>query len=66
MPIERVSIFLGHESVKTTEKHYRPWVRERQEQAEADVRRTWDRDPIAVLAAKKGSNQVHVARGLVN
>ena len=66
VPIERVSIFLGHESVKTTEKHYRPWVRERQEQAEADVRRTWDRDPIAVLAAKKGSNQVHVARGLVN
>ena len=38
--LERVSILLGHSSVKTTEKHYAPWVRERQEQA-ADVRRTW-------------------------
>ena len=55
VPIERVSIFLGHQSIKVTEKHYRPWVRERQEQAEADVRRTWEHDPIALLAAAKGT-----------
>ena len=41
VPIERVSILLGHQSVRITEKHYAPWVRERQEQLEADVRRTW-------------------------
>lgn len=41
VPIERVSILLGHQSVRITEKHYSPWVRARQEQLEADVRRTW-------------------------
>jgi integrase/recombinase XerD len=41
VPLERVSILLGHTSVKITEKHYAPCVRERQEQAEADVKRTW-------------------------
>ncbi len=41
VPIERVSILLGHQSVRITEKHYAPWVRARQEQLEADVRRTW-------------------------
>jgi integrase/recombinase XerD len=32
MPIDRVSILLGHSSVRITEKHYSPWVRSRQEQ----------------------------------
>src|SRR2546423_9999710 len=32
----------GHQSVRITEKHYTPWVRARQEQLEADVRRTWE------------------------
>ncbi len=41
VPIERVSILLGHQSVRITEKHYAPWVKARQEQVEADVRRTW-------------------------
>jgi integrase len=41
VPIERVSVLLGHHSVRITEKHYVPWVRARQEQLEADVRRTW-------------------------
>ena len=41
VPIERVAILLGHQSVRITEKHYAPWVRARQEQLEADVRRTW-------------------------
>src|SRR5215472_4439433 len=41
VPIERVSILLGHQSVRITEKHYAPWVGARQEQLEADVRRTW-------------------------
>ena len=39
-PLERVSVVLGHSSIKVTEKHYSPWVRARQEQLEADVRRS--------------------------
>ena len=31
VPLERVSVLLGHQSVKITEKHYSPWIRERQE-----------------------------------
>jgi len=42
VPIERVPIRLGHQSVRITEKHYAPWVRARQEQLEADGRRTWE------------------------
>ncbi len=36
-----VSVALGHSSIKVTEKHYSRWVRARQEQLEADVRRGW-------------------------
>jgi integrase len=32
VPIDQVSILLGHKSVKITEKHYAPWVKARQEQ----------------------------------
>ncbi len=42
VPIEQVSVLLGHSSVRITEKHYAPWVRARQEQLEANVRRTWE------------------------
>src|SRR5215471_18108091 len=48
VPIERVSILFGHQSVRITEKHYNPCVRLRQEQLEADVARTWARDPVLV------------------
>lgn len=41
VPLDRVSILLGHKSVRITEKHYAPWVRSRQEQLEADVRKAW-------------------------
>lgn len=57
-PIERVSILLGHSSVRVTEKHYNPWNRARQEQAEADVSRSWANDPVALFEAK-GTLQVH-------
>jgi integrase len=43
VPLERVSKLLGHSSIKTTERAYAPWIREMQEQLEADVRATWTR-----------------------
>jgi hypothetical protein len=41
VPIERVSVLLGHSGIMVTEKHYSSWVRARQEQLEAGVRRAW-------------------------
>jgi integrase len=65
VPIERVSVVLGHSSVRVTEKHYSPWVRARQEQLEADVRRTWGEDPL-VLSQTKGTPGVHETVEVVN
>jgi integrase/recombinase XerD len=65
VPLERVSVLLGHSSIKVTEKHYSPWVRARQEQLEADLERSWERDPI-VLAATKGTPGVHRKTDLVS
>jgi hypothetical protein len=42
VPIERVSVLLGHQSVRVTDRLYAPWVGACQEQLQADVRRKWD------------------------
>ena len=65
VPMERVSVLLGHSSLRVTEKHYAPWVRSRQEQLEADVKRSWETDP-SVPAATKGTPQVHDKGHVVN
>lgn len=65
VPLERVSILLGHSSIRVTEKHYSPWIRSRQEQLEADLERTWAHDPI-VLAETKGRPEVHRKSEVVN
>jgi integrase/recombinase XerD len=65
VPIERVSILLGHQSVRITEKHYSPWVRSRQEQLEADLENAWKHDPL-VLLETKGTPEVHGKTGRVN
>jgi integrase/recombinase XerD len=41
VPLEQVSMLLGHKSVKITEKHYAPWVEARQEQLAVNVRKSW-------------------------
>jgi integrase len=64
-PLERVSVLLGHTTIWITERHYAPWVRARQEQAEADVRRALGQDPVALLEAK-GMPKVHEKRAVVN
>jgi integrase len=65
VPLERVSVLLGHSSVKITEKHYSPWIRARQEQLEADLERSWAQDPV-VLAETKGTPEVHRKKEVVN
>jgi integrase len=42
VPLEQVSVLLGHKSVKITEKHYAPWVKARQELLAANVRKAWN------------------------
>ena len=63
VPIERVSILLGHSSVRITEKHYAPWVRDRQVQLEADVRRTRSTDLTLDLAQQSETKSTPEVRG---
>jgi integrase len=65
VPLERVSVLLGHQSLKVTEKHYAPWVKSRQEQLEADVKRSWETDPT-VPVETKGTLRVHANTKAVN
>ena len=58
IPLERVSILLGHSIVEITERHYSAWIQARQQQLEADLERSWTQDPI-VLASTKGTLEVH-------
>jgi integrase/recombinase XerD len=41
IPMEEVSKLLGHESIKTTEKHYAKWVKGRQDRLDALVTGAW-------------------------
>jgi integrase/recombinase XerD len=63
VPLDRVATLLGHTNSKITEKHYAPWIRARQEQLEADVRKVWDQhseypalSPIALVAGHNRPN----------
>jgi integrase/recombinase XerD len=62
VPVERVAVMLGHRSVKVTEKYYSAWSRTRQEQLEADVRKTWSQTQIET----KGTPKVHERIGYIN
>lgn len=46
-PIERVSILLGHQSLRVTYQHYNP-----QEQLEAELQRAWSHDLIALIETR--------------
>jgi integrase/recombinase XerD len=65
VPLEQVSILLGHGSIRITEKHYSPWIRDRQAQLEASLERAWAQDPV-VLAETKGTPKVHSKQDAVN
>ncbi|HVB58594.1 MAG TPA: tyrosine-type recombinase/integrase [Candidatus Acidoferrales bacterium] len=62
VPLEIVSVLLGHQSVRITERHYSPWVRARQEQLEADLQRAFASDPLVLMqtnhAPAAGGNSV--------
>ena len=54
VPIDQVSMLLGHSSVKITEKHYSPWVKARQDQLAASVRNAWA--TLETVPAKKAKD----------
>ena len=41
VPLEEVSMLLGHRSTKVTEKHYMPWVKARQDKLSESVKKSW-------------------------
>jgi integrase/recombinase XerD len=49
VPLEQVSILLGHASIKVTEKHYSPWVKARPDKLEAAVRSTFEPHNFATV-----------------
>jgi integrase/recombinase XerD len=51
VPLDRVSMLLGHSSIRITERHYAPWTRSRQEQIESDLRAAWRIDPVIASGA---------------
>ena len=55
MPLEEVSRLLGHSSVVITEKHYAPWVLERQQRLAANQRAAW-------TMSAAGTPQISAAR----
>jgi len=60
VPIEQVSMLLGHSSIKVTEKHYAPWVSARQKQLEDSIDRANKSDPLAQREARKSQRLVRV------
>ncbi len=42
VPLQTVSLLLGHTSITTTEKHYAPFVKSSQDALEAAVMKTWN------------------------
>jgi len=58
VPMERVSVLLGHSSVRVTEKHYALWMRARQDQLEDDLTHAWSRDAF-LISQTGGTRRVH-------
>lgn len=56
VPLDCVSVLLGHQSTRVTDRHYNAWVRSRQDQLENDLRAAWSQDPVALLNAEKFSS----------
>ncbi|MGB9245187.1 MAG: tyrosine-type recombinase/integrase [Candidatus Acidiferrales bacterium] len=56
--LETVSRLLGHTSIRITEKHYNPWIKDRQDSLDAEVKRAngWhdlQKEPATILSIKR-------------
>ncbi len=66
VPMEEVSILLGHSNIKITQQHYSPWVRDRQLQLEADLERAWTRDPVVQAQGEMADRLREQGKRLIN
>jgi integrase/recombinase XerD len=64
VPIERLAMLLGHQSIRITEKHYAPRTRSRQEQIESDLTAAWK--TVRMLSKKACTKGVQIQKGPVN
>ena len=62
VPMEEVSKLLGHESIKTTERHYAKWVKGRQDRLDSLVTATWTADSTLAGKRRAGSAARHPRR----
>ena len=56
--IEQVSKLLGHKTVRTTERYYSAWVKERQRKLEADVKQAWKEMELPAVTPSHQGNAV--------
>ena len=67
VPIEDVSILLGHKNIKTTLDHYAPWSREHLgSRLETQLNRAWQRDPIVLLQEARKEKTYSLTARLLN
>ena len=62
VPLDQVSLLLGHSSVKITERHYAPFCKARQEQLAASVKLAWKKPTQSLPEKKDTSNKKRVTR----
>ena len=62
VPIDQVSLLLGHSSVKVTEKHYAPFVKARQEQLAQSARKAWHFEETGKRQGRKAKRNLAAAR----
>ena len=46
VPLETVSVLLGRQDIRITQRHYSPWVRSLQDNLEAAVQKTWEKPKL--------------------
>ncbi len=62
VPIDQVSLLLGHSSVKITERHYAPFCKARQEQLAASVKLAWKKLTQSLPEKKDAVTKKRVSR----
>lgn len=65
IPMDRVAAILGN-TIKVCERHYAPWVKQRQEQLEADVRGSIERSRGRVDGTQSVSTTEPIASEVIN
>jgi len=62
VPLDQVSLLLGHSSVKITERHYAPFCKARQEQLAASVKLAWKKLDQSLQEKRASFSKKHARR----